>query len=187
MQKGSAVPPPQCLDGGVLHACQSCRRRRTYSEAVTSILQVRQTGCCQHFSQLVYEPWLRRWTGRKKGPGVGPRTVMKARIACTGQRGPSALPTMMSAPAPNWSHFDLFRWIRSIVGFSLSSTAISPHITVLAGSTCPADSGSSSPSLKNPKKAMVATAHRSSFSGRLEGHSCCPILLRTVAVIGRRV
>ncbi len=122
----------------------------------------------------------------KNGPEDEPLTSVYLRIAVTGQRGRPVFPKIMSAPVPNWSHFDLLRWILISVGLSLLSTATSPHMSYLTGETEACVSGSSSPSLKKPKNVVQQIAHRRSFWGWLDWFSCVRICSMTAAVMGRR-
>ena len=71
----------------------------------------------------------------------------------------------MFAPDPNWSVFDRCRCIRIIVGLAGSLMAISPQVRWVAGQNADRDSGSSSPSVKNPKNAVQHTAQSTLFSG----------------------
>ena len=49
-------------------------------------------------------------------------------------------------------------------GLEVSSTATSPHATVVAGQNADEESSKSSPCLKKPKKAVQADAHKMTFS-----------------------
>ena len=55
-----------------------------------------------------------------------------------------------------------------MVGCVWLSTATSPHVKPVAGLKREGESGNSSPSLKNPKKANAATAQRTTLSGFCE-------------------
>ena len=65
-----------------------------------------------------------------------------------------------------------------------SSTATSPHAREVAGLNSPEDPGSSSPSRKNPKKAVAAIAHTTTLSGLADTTRASCSLAITWAVIG---
>ena len=122
----------------------------------------------------------------KNTPAAGPLTAMYLRIAVTGHNGRPVDPTMMSAPVPNWSHLDRFRWNLTIDGFSRLSTATSPHMREAAGLILARDSGRSSLRRKKPKKAVQQTAHMSSLCAMSAETRCALIRSMTGAVMGRR-
>ena len=69
----------------------------------------------------------------KNAPGLSWRRQMYARMAATGQIGVSVRPTMTSTPLPSWSHFERRRWILTMDGEVLLSTATSPHERLVVG------------------------------------------------------
>ena len=71
---------------------------------------------------------------RKRGPGLSTRSTMNDSSAATGQMSTLVTPTTMSTPAPNWSHFDFFRWIRITDGLLVELTATSPQARLVTGS-----------------------------------------------------
>ena len=89
-------------------------------------------------------------------------------MAVTGQSTFPVTPTTTSEPVPNWSHFDLLRWIYTIRGAVELSTAMSPQARWVVTLKAAIDSGRSSPRQKNPKKATQATAHRTVLFGLSE-------------------
>ena len=112
---------------------------------------------------------------KKKGPASSPLARRYQVIAPTGHMSVPVLPTTTSAPTPDWSHLDCFRWIWIIRGDCRSSTATSPHARSVVAFHVDRDVGSSSPSLKNPKNAMVAPRDQSPM----------PLLKRVQAGISR--
>ena len=101
----------------------------------------------------------------KNAPELLPLEEMKLTIAFTGHTLEPVAPITMSDPWPNWSHFDLLRWIWNIVGAEWLSTETSPQVIPVAGSKDVAVSGKSSPRRKKPKNAVHAMAQRAAFSG----------------------
>ena len=100
---------------------------------------------------------------RKNGPGgCFLLTSTKFRIASTGQTLDSVLPTIMSAPFPSWSHFDI---LRCIVGCVQSSIETSPQERWMAGLNSPPEVSRSSPNWKKTKNATAAIAQVTIFSG----------------------
>lgn len=57
------------------------------------------------------------------------RCFWEWRMAVTGHSSVCVMPTTMSAPDPNWSHLDFFKWICIIRGAAWLSTATSPHMS----------------------------------------------------------
>ena len=105
-------------------------------------------------------------------------------MAETGHSSSLVTPMTMSAPTPNWSHFDFFKWTCIIVGDDWLSTATSPHERQVDSLKDPTESGRSSPSRKNPKKAVLATAQITRLAGFDDLSRASLIFLNRKTVMG---
>ena len=94
-------------------------------------------------------------------------------------------PNTTSDPMPYWSHFDTLRCTWTILGTVWLSTAISLHARLFAGWKADCNAGSSSPSRKKPKNAVVAIAQMAVLSGSDELVSEEWIFSRIYAVMGK--
>ena len=105
-------------------------------------------------------------------------------IASTGHTSHPVRPNSMSAPAPNWSHFDFFKCILTMEAIELLRLPHDKWVVVVYSASFPT---SSSPRRKKQKNATVATAQNAWLlgSGAL---SITPLIcLSTAIVIGRRM
>ena len=118
----------------------------------------------------------------KNSPGRSCRREIYDRSADTGHRAQPVRPTTMFTPAPNWSHFDCFRWIFSMDGCVALSAATSPQAKSVVGLNLSTDSTRSSPRRKKPKNAVQAMAHRTTLSGS-DDRDTAPWIRRSIGAV----
>ena len=116
-----------------------------------------------------------------------PRMARIPSRAVTGQRTVPVRPTIISEPAPNWSHLDVLRCMRTMRGLAMLSTATSPHERSVTGWNWLAASGNNSPSRKKLKNAAQEIVHSTTLFG-FEEASRTPLMRpSTDAVMGNRI